>query len=341
MLREWLLHPLTSLRELQQQRRNEQLSRLRARYQVFRILLDDNHRAVELITELGVSLRSPVFWPAVLTSGIHELLAVTADLVEKLDHLAEGAYAGLINRQAQLGAVIRQDLDRLPREERFPFCLSLDEVEAGMNRAVGGKAANLAQLRRVGLFSVPDGFVIPVSVCRLFLDQENLYLRIVARLRAGEQSGDGLPDQESVEAVQQMIMATALPAGLVSAMEAAAAPHFARGQGLAVRSSAVSEDSKAHSFAGQYVSILNVKTMEQLVDAVKKVVISAFNVRNLAYRRHAGLPPYEFDLAILCLEMVDVRSAGILFTMDPNFGASNAMLITAVYGLGEVAVGVK
>jgi len=339
MLREWLFHPLATLRGLQQQRRNEQLARLRARYQVFRILLDDNHRAVELITELGASLRSPVFWPGVLTGVIHELLGVTADLVEKLDHLADGGYNGLIRRQAQLGEIIRQDLGRLPREERFPFCLSLDEVESTMSRAVGGKAANLAKLRRGGLFSVPAGFAIPVSVCRLFLDQENLYLRLVARLRAGEQAGDGLPDQESVEAVQEMIMATPLPTELTSAMEAAAAPIFAGGRGLAVRSSAVSEDSKAHSFAGQYISILNVKTPAQLEDAVKQVVTSAFNVRNLAYRRHAGLPPYEFDLAILCLEMVDVRSAGILFTRDPNFRASNRMLITAVYGLGELAVG--
>jgi len=339
MLRQWLFHPLASLRELQQQKRNAQLSRLRARYQVFRILLDDNHRAVELITELGASLRSPVFWPGVLTGAIHELLQVTADLVEKLERLADGGYAGLVRRQAQLAEAIRQDLGRLPHEERFPFCLSLDEVESTMSRAVGGKAANLARLRQAGLFSVPAGFVIPVSVCRLFLDQDNLYLRIVARLRAGEKSGNGLPDQESVDAVREMIMATPLPAALGSAMAAAAAPIFAGGQGLAVRSSAVSEDTKAHSFAGQYISILNVKTPEQLTDAFKQVATSAFNVRNLAYRRHAGLPPYEFDLAILCLEMVNVRSAGILFTRDPNFGASNRMLITAVYGLGELAVG--
>jgi len=339
MLRQWLFHPLASLRELQQQKRNAQLSRLRARYQVFRILLDDNHRAVELITELGASLRSPVFWPGVLTGAIHELLQVTADLVEKLERLADGGYAGLVRRQAQLAEAIRQDLGRLPHEERFPFCLSLDEVESTMSRAVGGKAANLARLRQAGLFSVPAGFVIPVSVCRLFLDQDNLYLRIVARLRAGEKSGNGQPDQESVDAVREMIMATPLPAELGSAMAAAAAPIFAGGQGLAVRSSAVSEDTKAHSFAGQYISILNVKTPEQLTDAFKQVATSAFNVRNLAYRRHAGLPPYEFDLAILCLEMVNVRSAGILFTRDPNFGASNRMLITAVYGLGELAVG--
>ena len=339
MLRDWLMHPLTALRELQQQRRGAQLARLRARYQVFRTLLDDNYRAVELITELGASLRSQVFWPGALNSAIHELLAVTAELVQKLDRLADGKYVGLIRRQSVLADAIRQDLARLPREERFPFCLSLDEGEAIMHRAVGGKAANLARLRQIGLFSVPAGFVIPVSVCRLFLDQENLYLRVVARLRAGEKPPDGLPDQESVDAVRQMIMATPLPDELASAMAAAAAPIFAQGKGLAVRSSAVGEDTLAHSFAGQYISVLNVKAAEQLADAFKQVVASAFNIRNLSYRRHAGLPPYEFDLAILCLEMVDVSSAGILFTRDPNFRASNRMLITAVYGLGELAVG--
>jgi pyruvate,water dikinase len=339
MLRDWFRHPLATFRELQQQKRNTQLARLRARYQVFRTLLDDNHRAVELITELGASLRSHVFWPGALSSAAHELLAVTADLVQKLDHLADGGYAGLLRRQAVLAEAIRQDLARLPHEERFPFCLSLDDGEAVAPRAVGGKAANLARLRQLGLFAVPAGFVIPVSVCRLFLDQENLYLRLVARLRAGENRPDGLPDQESVEAVRQMIMTTPLPAGLASAMTAAAAPVFAGGRGMAVRSSAVGEDTLAHSFAGQYISILNVTTVEQLQEAFRQVVASAFNVRNLAYRRHAGLPPYEFDLAVLCLEMVDVRAAGILFTRDPNFGASNRMLITAVYGLGELAVG--
>ncbi len=338
MLREWLRHPIATLRSLQQKNRNTQLARLKARYQVFRILLDDNHKAVELITELGASLRSPVFWPRVIKGDINELLKVTADLVEKLDHLADGGYAGLIRRQEQLAAAIRQGLGRLAQEEGLPFCLSLDEVEATMSRAVGGKAGNLAKLRRSGMFSVPAGFAIPVSVCRLFLDQDNLYLRIVARLRAGEQNG-GEPDQESVDAVQSMIFATPLSEEFKAAMMEAAAPFFARGNGIAVRSSAVSEDTKTHSFAGQYISILNVKTSEQLNDAFKQVIASAFNVRNLAYRRHAGLPPYEFDLAILCLEMVNVRSAGILFTRDPNYGASNRMLITAVYGLGELAVG--
>ncbi len=334
---DWLFHPVQSLRKLQEQRRKAQLARLRSRYQVFRTLLDDNHRAVELITEAGSSLRSPVFWPEALRRIINELLKVTADLVEKLNTLADGAYQGLVKRQQVLAAAIREDLAKLPKQDLVPYCIFLDAIKPDMYRAVGGKSANLARLRQTGVFTVPNGFVIPVSMCRLFLDKDDLYLRIVARLRSGEDK-DGLPDQESVEAVQKMILQAELPVELQKALRAAN-PSFSRGKGLAVRSSAISEDSASHSFAGQYASILNVVNSEQLEEAFKKVVASAFNPRNIAYRRHGGLPPYEFDLAVLCLEMVDVYSAGILFTRDPNYGASDNMLISAVYGVGELAVG--
>lgn len=338
MLQEWLRHPLKTFRHLQEQRRNTQLAKLRNRYQIFRTFLDDNHRTVELITEAGSSLRSPVVWAESLRRTIGELLEVSADLVLKLNHLAGGGFEGLIRRQANLSASIRKELAGLPSQGAIPYCIFLDFIKPDMYRAVGGKAANLAKLRQAGVFSVPQGFVIPVSMCRLFLDQEDLYLRIVARLRAGEKKEDGLPDQDSVEAVQQMILNAGFPVELEKAFRAAD-PIFAKGGGLAVRSSAVSEDSASHSFAGQYVSILNVIDSNQLAEAFKKVVASAFNPRNLAYRKHSGLSPYEFDLAVLCLEMVEVHSAGILFTRDPNFGASNKMLISAVYGLGELAVG--
>ncbi|MFZ5767025.1 MAG: PEP/pyruvate-binding domain-containing protein [Thermodesulfobacteriota bacterium] len=337
-LRDWLFHPLGSWRRHTHERREAQLHRLRSRYQIFRTLLDDNHRAVELITELASALRSSFFWSRTLRVGTEELLATSADLVHKLERLTVGDSAGLTLRQAHLAASIRKDLALLPVDDQRHSCISLDEITPDMLRNVGGKSANLARLRRISHFAVPSGFVLPVSVCRQFLDQDGLYLRIVARLRSGAKRSDGLPEQDAADEVQRQIMATPLADKVREALSRAAAPFFRQGKGLAVRSSAVGEDSVAHSFAGQYRSVLNVVNEHQLEEAVKQVVASAFGLRNLAYRHHAGLPPHEFDLAILCVEMVDVRSAGILFTRDPNAPASGAMLITAVHGLGELAV---
>ncbi|MBU0676016.1 MAG: pyruvate, phosphate dikinase [Proteobacteria bacterium] len=336
---EWLSQPLATWRLFQDERRAEQLSMLRARYQVFRALLDDNHRAVELLTELGIALRSSNFWSGAMAGGLQEVLEVTADLVEKLEHLTSGRSEGLTRRQERLAREIRAEFARLPSHEHLPACLPLAQIAPTMLRAVGGKAANLARLQRYAIFAVPSGFVVPVSVCRLFLEQKDLYLRLVTKLNGAEKDHDGLPHRLVVEAVKQQIMATPLPTELTHALTEAAAPLFAAGRGLAVRSSAVGEDTLSHSFAGQYVSVLNVVTEAQLEEAFKTVVASAFNLRNISYRKNAGLSPYEFDLAVLCLEMVEVRAAGILFTVDPNYSTDGRMLISAVHGLGELAVG--
>lgn len=336
---EWLQQPLARWRQHQEEQRAGQLAMLRSRYQVFRALLDDNHRAVELLTELGIALRSPNYWPDWLAGELKELLEVTADLVEKLEHLTGGHSVALTRRQERLAVEIRRDFALLPTPERLPACLPLEEITPVMLRAVGGKAANLARLHRFAVFAVPAGFVVPVSVCRLFLEQNDLYLRVVSRLKGAEKAPDGLPDRQTVEEVKKLILATPLPAELAQSLAAASVPFFKAGRGLAVRSSAVGEDSPTHSFAGQYATVLNVVTAAQLEQGFKEVVASAFNLRNLSYRKNGGLSPYEFDLAVLCLEMVEVRAAGILFTIDPNFSSSGRMLISGVYGLGELAVG--
>jgi len=337
---EWVRHPLRAFRRYRARRRGEQIARLRARYQVFRTLLDDNHQAVELLTELGARLRSPAYWTRPLLADIDKLLDVTADLAEKLESLTGGASSGVSRRQAAIASRVREAAARLPRGGGpLPYCVALPDIGPDMLRSVGGKALTLARLKRVRAFRVPGGFVVPVAACRLFLESDDLYLRIAAMLRRAEhEGGGGVPGAEAAAAVRRMILEKELPGELASALAAAAEPFFGRGRSLAVRSSAVGEDSAAHSFAGQYESVLNVVDEDRLAAAFKTVVASAFSGRNLAYRRHAGLSPHDFDLAVLCLEMVDVRAAGILFTVDPNQPEGGTMVISAVHGLGELAV---
>jgi len=339
MLSDWLRNPLDIFKQYRAKQRSEQLGRLRARYQIFRALLDDNHRAVELLTDLSAALRSPVFWPGALARKTSELIDVTSDLVEKLDHLARGKFSDLVKRHSFLATQIRQELAHMPKQEELPTCLPLNREIGNMVRVVGGKAANLARLQQRFSFQIPKGFVVPVSACRLFLEHNDLYLNILARLREAKKNDEGLPVSDAVETVKKMILAAPLPKSLSLPLNNAASPLFAEGKGLAVRSSAVSEDTASHSFAGQYVSVLNVTSTTQLEEAFKTVVASAFSERNLAYRKHGGLAPYEFDLAVLCLEMVNAKAAGILFTTDPNFGSREKMLISAVLGLGELVVG--
>ena len=105
---------------------------------------------------------------------------------------------------------------------------------------------------------------------------------------------------------------------------------------LAVRSSAVGEDSEAASFAGQHSTYLNVSSPDELMGAVQDVWRSAHAESALAYRRRLGLPEVP-RVAVLVQELIDAECAGVLFTRNPLDGADE-LVIEAAWGLGESVV---
>jgi pyruvate,water dikinase len=104
---------------------------------------------------------------------------------------------------------------------------------------------------------------------------------------------------------------------------------------MAVRSSAVGEDSGDASFAGQHATRLNV-TRASLVEAVREVWSSGRTESALAYRARRGIsaPP---AVGVVVQRLVEPESAGVLFTRNPITGAQEHV-IEAAWGLGEVVV---
>ena len=104
---------------------------------------------------------------------------------------------------------------------------------------------------------------------------------------------------------------------------------------LAVRSSAVGEDSADASFAGQHATRLNVRK-PNIHQAVHIVWTSARTEAALAYRTRKGLPPHP-KIATVVQMLVEPVAAGVLFTRNPITGADERM-IEASWGLGEAVV---
>jgi pyruvate,water dikinase len=104
----------------------------------------------------------------------------------------------------------------------------------------------------------------------------------------------------------------------------------------AVRSSALGEDGAEASFAGQYASVLNVRTREGLYKALGTVYESARSAAALAYRRRLGITS-EPRMAVVLQALVPAESAGILFTRHPLSGADERV-IEGAFGLGEAVV---
>ena len=106
---------------------------------------------------------------------------------------------------------------------------------------------------------------------------------------------------------------------------------------VAVRSSAVGEDSETASFAGQHLTCLNVRpALSALSDAVGAIWESAHSESALAYRQRLGLP-VEPRIGVVVQELVLADCAGVLFTRNPANGAEE-VVIEASWGLGESVV---
>ncbi|HOX42601.1 MAG TPA: PEP/pyruvate-binding domain-containing protein [Myxococcota bacterium] len=106
---------------------------------------------------------------------------------------------------------------------------------------------------------------------------------------------------------------------------------------VAVRSSALGEDSAEASFAGQYRTILDVQGFTALREAVRDCLASLDSRRAEAYRERRA-ERAERRMSVVVQRMVASRAAGVLFTADPVSGRRNCVLVDAVAGQGEQLV---
>ncbi len=182
---------------------------------------------------------------------------------------------------------------------------SFDELTAEQQPQAGGKGGTLARLYRAN-FPVPDGFVILPSA---FVD-----------------------DEISAEAWSQVQAQLSHLWGTAGKTDARPPMTFA------VRSSAMSEDSAMASFAGEFETVLNVHSGEEIYKAIHTVYHSRHGERVQAYSNAKGLDS-EHKVAVIVQQLVRAESSGVLFTANPVTGQRDQAMISAAWGLGEAIVG--
>ncbi|GIH13033.1 PEP/pyruvate-binding domain-containing protein [Rugosimonospora africana] len=109
---------------------------------------------------------------------------------------------------------------------------------------------------------------------------------------------------------------------------------------VAVRSSGLSEDSERASYAGQLETVLGVRTVDDVLAAIRHCAASAGTPRARDYRTRVdphGDPTGEAADPVIVQELVEADHAGVLFTRDPRTG-DDTIVINASWGLGESVV---
>lgn len=99
---------------------------------------------------------------------------------------------------------------------------------------------------------------------------------------------------------------------------------------LAVRSSGATEDLAGASFAGQYLTILDVaSTPEAIAGAIRDVRASAADTHVASYASSRSTA-----MAVIVMPMIDPDAAGVAFTRDPVSGR-DVVVVEAVRGLAD------
>jgi pyruvate,water dikinase len=108
---------------------------------------------------------------------------------------------------------------------------------------------------------------------------------------------------------------------------------------VAVRSSAVGEDSAEATFAGQQETVLWVRGAGAVCDAVVRCWTSLYSPAAVAYRARLADHATEPAMGVAVQAMVDADVAGVLFTCNPVSGDRSMVAINASWGLGVAVVG--
>ena len=326
-------------------RENEAGRLFRFKYAAFRMLLDSNTKLLQIISDLEEKLRGQqVFGMSYVRTEAGWALFHCLRMVKSLDDLSHHRYPRLFEVVKMIEGKIQEEMGRKKEPGPAELILTYDRINREMIDWVGGKNANLGEMRSRLRLPIPEGFCITIGGFTTFLSHNELLEKINARKM---EIDPGRPETiaESSREIQRLISSAEVPEEMEAAIKGAYDEMVGRINAgkikvgslrVSVRSSATREDSTL-TFAGQYLSVLNVPG-DGLITAYKEVIASLYTPAAIAYRLNKGIMDEDIAMSIACLEMIGSVASGVIYTRHPfNFLEDN-IFITAVWGLGPYAV---
>jgi phosphoenolpyruvate synthase/pyruvate phosphate dikinase len=221
------------------------------------------------------------------------------------------------------------------------YTCPLSEIRRSDEPEFGGKSANLGELLAAEI-PVPPGFALGAEAFRAFVRQAGLEGTIAAaleRVPKGDVDALAAASKAIDEATRFAPLPEALRDELGSRYAELARATRQEAPAVAVRSSALGEDSEDASHAGQQESFLWVRGVKHVCDAVRDCWVSLYSPQAISYRATHGSAGHEPAMGVTVQLMVDAEVSGVLFTCNPVSGDPSMVAINASWGLGIGVVG--
>lgn len=227
--------------------------------------------------------------------------------------------------------------------KKYKHILFFNQIGIESLSKVGGKNASLGemynQLNPIGIV-IPNGFAVTAEAYRLFRKENNLEQPLQELLMSLD-TKDYSNLSSIGEKARNLILSATIPEETLAEIELA---YQSLGEqcgtstlDVAVRSSATSEDLPTASFAGRMESFLNINGAQQLLEAIRRCYASLFTDRAIKYRHDMDFAKLDIAISVGVQQMVrsDKASSGVAFTIDPDSGFENTIIINGCWGLGE------
>ncbi|MCX7822106.1 MAG: PEP-utilizing enzyme [Syntrophobacterales bacterium] len=311
----------------------------RLKYQHFKELLDSNTEMAKVISEIEDKLQGKtMFGMSHVRSMATRSIFHSFRMIERLNSLSNKGYLELYDVHHHIQTQIKNILEEHREASEAAWILQYNNISQEMIEKVGGKNANLGEMyTKLGL-PIPRGFAITVDAFHLFMEANDLRNEINKILMETDfQNLQAI--EESSEIIQGKIISGKIPDGLAQAILEAydnLAKSIGSNINVALRSSAIGEDGDI-SFAGQYVSVLNVPR-EQILRSYRYVLASLYTPRAIAYRFRMGIDDQYCAMSVGCLEMIPSVASGVCYSRDPSNPSSGDIVINASWGLGSYVV---
>jgi pyruvate,water dikinase len=201
---------------------------------------------------------------------------------------------------------------------------------------VGGKGGSLGELTNAGI-DVPPGFNVTTHAFEEFLKvlEEREPIRPVVEAL---DSSDLDAVRAASNRLRERVENEAMPAAVELAITKAYHQLCPKGEPVAVRSSATTEDAEDASFAGLQDTFLWVLSAQDMVHRVRECWGSLYSIESMTYRRKQDLPEEGVAMAVVIQQMVDARTAGVMFTRSPTTGDKSVITVEGAWGLGSSVV---
>ncbi|MEM2102982.1 MAG: phosphoenolpyruvate synthase [Candidatus Bathyarchaeia archaeon] len=227
-------------------------------------------------------------------------------------------------------------------QKKEKLILWFEELNRNDIPLVGGKNANLGEMLNAQI-PVPPGFAITAYAYNYFITKTGIAEKIYKIIKETVKDVNNPAEyQEASRKIRKLIEATKTPKEIEKEIQKAYKTLSQKTKQtnafVAVRSSATAEDLPDASFAGQPETYLNVRGTKELLEKTVKCWSSLFTPRAIFYRTEKGFKHENVLISVGVQKMVNSKSAGVMFTINPVTGQQDQIIIEGNWGLGEAVV---